>query len=83
MLIGLAMVVALGHAEYAGGRDLNFAPFYVVPIALATWGSGLGAGIVLSAASAAAWIVAEAFHGGDYTTSSFYFWNMQIGRAHV
>jgi diguanylate cyclase (GGDEF)-like protein len=78
VLIGLAMVVALGHADYAGGRELNFAPFYVVPIALATWGSGLAAGIVLSAASAAAWIVAEALQGGDYTTSSFYFWNTLI-----
>jgi diguanylate cyclase (GGDEF)-like protein len=79
-LIGLAMVVALGHADYAGGRDLNFAPFYVVPIALVTWGSGLSAGITLSAASAAAWIVAETFQGADYTTPS-YLWNSLIRAA--
>jgi diguanylate cyclase (GGDEF)-like protein len=76
--IGLTMVVALGHADYAGGRDLNFAPFYVVPIALVTWGAGLGAGIVLAAASAAAWLVAESFQGGGYTNPSFYVWNTLI-----
>lgn len=80
-LIGLAMVVALGHADYVGGRDLNFAPFYVVPIALVTWGSGLGGGIVLSLASAVAWIAAEAFQGADYTTPSFYLWNSVIRAA--
>jgi diguanylate cyclase (GGDEF)-like protein len=80
MLIGLAMVVALGHADYVGGRDLNFAPFYVVPIALVTWGAGLGAGIILAAASAAAWVVAESFQGVDYTTP-YYFGNTLIRAA--
>jgi diguanylate cyclase (GGDEF)-like protein len=83
-IIGLAMVVALGHADYAGGRDLNFAPFYVVPIALATWGSGIGAGIALAAASAAAWLVAESLQRGELPISAYDFWNILIrGAAYV
>ncbi len=76
-IVGLALplVLAVGALDYLTGREISFGIFYVGPVALATWFGGLRAGIAASAASAAAWYVAEQLNGWTYSHAAIPVWN--------
>lgn len=50
------LVGVIGFSSYATRLDLRFSFFYLVPIALCSWYVGRRAGVVISVASAAAWM---------------------------
>jgi diguanylate cyclase (GGDEF)-like protein len=64
---GLALVAALGIIDAATGPDVGFSLFYLVPISAAGWFIGRRSSVLLAAASAVAWFVAESGWGHDYS----------------
>lgn len=58
----LVMIVCVGAADFLTGTDYSLVLFYLAPIGFGTWFVSLGGGIVLSAASAAVAIGADALH---------------------
>jgi signal transduction histidine kinase len=58
-LLLLAGVGLLGVVDSYTGRELTISAFYLIPICWGTWRIGRGAGIALSFASAATWVIAD------------------------
>jgi signal transduction histidine kinase len=55
----LLCVATLGAIDYLTGPDLSFLIFYLFPIASVAWFGGLWRGLLVSVASAGAWVVAD------------------------
>ena len=60
MLLGLAMVAAIGAIDLVTGPDFGFAFFYFIPIVLIAWLYGRGPALIVATASAAMWFFADA-----------------------
>src|SRR2546422_5555001 len=74
--IGLGLVAALGYADAAVASDL--APLiYLAPVSLVAWYAGRGAGAVVAAASAAAWLLTERL-GGAAPPSALPGWDVAV-----
>src|SRR3989442_1699504 len=74
--IGLGLVAALGYADAAVAPDL--APLiYLAPVSLVAWYGGRGAGALVAAASAAAWLVTERL-GGAAPPSALPGWDVAV-----
>ncbi len=73
------VVLLLGMVDYATGVKLQFAIIYLAPVSFAALRGGLVSGVVTSAASTAAWFLAQRFSGGDYGTGWVSCWNA-LGR---
>lgn len=78
MRLVVLMILALGAVALIGGLDtaisprLLVSPFYAVPVAIAAWHLGLGAGIAVAVAAGVARAAADvAWHGFDPATT----WN--------
>ncbi len=77
--VALAMIIAIGWIDTSAGLYLSFSLFYMVPIALATWGAGRGPGLILAVLSALTGLTGDlATTGGDHAVL---FWNcgMRMG----
>ncbi len=57
--LGLALVAALGVVDYVTGPFLSMAFFYLLPVCLAAWFAGRGAGILMASAGALASLLAD------------------------
>jgi len=74
--IGLGLVAALGYADAAVAPDL--APLiYLAPVSLVAWYAGRGAGALVAAASAAAWLLTERL-GGAAPPSALPGWDVAV-----
>jgi signal transduction histidine kinase len=58
-LSGLLFVVILGAIDYLTGPDLSFLIFYLFPIAAVAWFGGFWSSLLVSVASASAWVIAD------------------------
>jgi diguanylate cyclase (GGDEF)-like protein len=56
---GLALVWVIGVFDYVTGSEISFALFYLLPIFLVVSVAGKGPGVLVSFASATAWLIAE------------------------
>jgi diguanylate cyclase (GGDEF)-like protein len=74
-LIGLALV---GIVDYLTGYQISFSVFYVVPIGVATWYSGLRAGLGFALGSSLVWYVAERVGGYQYHHPLILIWNALV-----
>lgn len=73
--IGLLLVAALGVADYLNGPDVSFLVFYTLPVFLAAWFVGRGAGLMMCAASGLSWLVVAELTAGHYPTRAVTYWN--------
>jgi signal transduction histidine kinase len=78
MMIGSILIVLLGGIDYLTGQELSFSIFYLIPVSLLAWHVGRWAGIVMSIASAASWLVADLLSGYSYTHSTIPYWNTAV-----
>ncbi len=70
-----ALLVVVGWLDIATGYDLQFFIFYFMPVALAAWRLGRGAGLLAAALCAAIWIFADVHSGHVYSNPVFIYWN--------
>jgi len=72
--IGFILIGVLGIIDTLTGKELDFSLFYVIPILIVTWHTGLGLGIVFSLISALVWLLSDVL-SGNVTLLSIYAWN--------
>jgi len=72
--IGYIIIGILGIIDTLTGKELDFSLFYVIPILIVTWHTGLGLGIVFSLISALVWLLSDVL-SGNVTLLSIYAWN--------
>ncbi len=75
--IGYIIIGVLGIIDTLTGKELDFSLFYVIPILIVTWHTGLGPGIVFSLISALVWLLSDVL-SGNVTLLSIYAWNTLI-----
>lgn len=75
--IGYIIIGVLGIIDTLTGKELDFSLFYVIPILIVTWHTGLGLGIVFSLISALVWLLSDVL-SGNVTLLSIYAWNTLI-----
>jgi diguanylate cyclase (GGDEF)-like protein len=75
--IGYIIIGVLGIIDTLTGKELDFSLFYVIPILIVTWHTGLGPGIVFSLISALVWLLSDVL-SGHVTLLSIYAWNTLI-----
>ncbi len=78
LMLAAGLVPLLGWIDVVTGYELSFSIFYLVPIALAAWFGGAAPGLVVSAASAITWGIADVLSGHVYTSQFYYVWNSII-----
>ena len=71
-------VILLGIIDYLTGYELTFSLFYLAPISMIAWFKGRMPGLLVSAASAVAWFLADFLSGNRYSQASIYVWNTLI-----
>lgn len=77
----VALLAVLGYVDAITGPELSLAFCYLVPVILATWFIGRGAGFLLSVASAGTWLVAERYGAAAYAHPWVAYWNATIRLA--
>lgn len=77
-LVGCFFAVAVvGYFDFVSGYENSMVLFYLAPIAVATWISGIAAGIALSVFSSGAWIASDVAAG----IPRLHIWNIAMGLA--
>ena len=74
----LLLVLLLGGIDYLTGAEFSFSVFYTLPIAIAGWFAGRGAGILTSFTAATCWLAADLLGGHAYTQPTIPFWNAAV-----
>lgn len=74
-LAGGGLVILLGVVDYLTGYEFSFSLFYLVPISVVAWYAGRRPALLISAASAIAWFLADYLAGNPVSDLSIYLWN--------
>ncbi|HEY43301.1 MAG TPA: GGDEF domain-containing protein [Anaerolineae bacterium] len=78
ILLGFAIIGAIGLSDFLTGYEFAFSLFYVIPITLVTWLMGRRLGIMASLTSAFVWFGADAATGHPYSHPLIPIWNSLI-----
>jgi diguanylate cyclase (GGDEF)-like protein len=78
ILAGFVFVVFIGVVDILTGSELAFSVFYLIPIVLVTWFSGRNPGLIISAASAFIWFIADDLAGQSYSQPLIRYWNTVV-----
>jgi diguanylate cyclase (GGDEF)-like protein len=78
ILLGFALIGAIGILDFLTGYEIGFSLFYVIPISFIAWLIGRWLGIIASLASAFVWLVADALSGNPYSHPLIPIWNTFI-----
>ena len=70
-----ALMTLVGVADFLTGFEIALSLFYLAPVALAVWGIGRTAGLAMSAACAATWLLANVLAGLRLSNPLITFWN--------
>jgi signal transduction histidine kinase len=70
-----ASIVGISLVDYATGRDLSLAVFYLLPVTVGTVLVGTLGGLALAAESAGAWVLADVFIHRAATGAGVQMWN--------
>ena len=71
----LAMLVAIGAADYITGDELNIEILYLLPIALVTWTAGRTFGLVTSLTASVGGLLTDSLAGHVYSSPFYFFWD--------
>lgn len=75
---GLVLVASLGLLNFFAGPDVSFLIFYVLPVFLASWFVGRGAGLWMCLASGLTWVVVSRDWVEHYTNPAVPYWNAAV-----
>ena len=76
LAVAFSMVITIGVIDYITGIDLSVLVFYVVPVFMATWFLGTGAGFVLSICCASTWALSNNLFSREYIYPITPYWNL-------
>jgi PAS domain S-box-containing protein len=65
----------IGFLDYLTGPEISFSIFYLIPIILLTWHSGITYAIAYSVISAMIWYIVDSLSGAKYSNPVIGFWN--------
>ena len=71
----LLLVALLGVLDYLNGPDVSLLIFYAVPVFVAAWYAGRGAGVLACAASGLSWFAVAHATSEHYTSPLVAYWN--------
>ncbi len=74
----LAILLAVGGADYLTGHEILFSIFYLVPVSLAAWTVGRGLAILVSILSVGAWVLGDLATGATFPHAFVPVWNAAI-----
>ncbi len=74
----LLLVALLGAADYLNGPDVSLLIFYVVPVFVASWYAGRGAGLLACAASGLAWFLVAHATAEHFSHPLIAYWNASV-----
>jgi diguanylate cyclase (GGDEF)-like protein len=80
-VVALCLVCAIGYVDVVTGYEINLGLFYLIPVALATWRSGLVVGLLLSVVSVVGMFIVDNFVTRDIPFPSnalIPYWNTGI-----
>jgi diguanylate cyclase (GGDEF)-like protein len=75
LTIALLLVSLLGVLDYLNGPDVSLLIFYVVPVFVAAWYAGRGAGFMACAASGLSWFAVAHLTSEHYASPLVAYWN--------
>ncbi len=78
LVLGLAMIAAVGVVDLFTGYELSVSLFYLLPIALLAWVGGRRLGVLASALSAIVWLAVDVLSGHQYSYPGLVLWNAAI-----
>ncbi len=78
VLVGFALIGAIGLIDYLIGYEVGFSIFYVFPISMVTWLTRRRFGLVASLASALVWLAADIATRDSYLHPLIPVWNTII-----
>ncbi|UCD34981.1 MAG: GGDEF domain-containing protein [Nitrospiraceae bacterium] len=81
LLTSVALVGILGTIDHLTGPELSFSVFYTLPIVVATWFAGRGAGVFISIMAALTWLYADIGAGHEYSHTVIPLWNSFVRLA--
>ncbi len=74
-VVALCAIVVVGVIDYSTGPEITFSVFYLVPVAVAAWLSGIAMALAASALAAATWLLAEVTSSRATSSAFVYAWN--------
>lgn len=75
IVLSVLLVLLLGAIDYLTGFELTFSLFYLLPIALISWGVGALAGLLASALSTLIWGFSNLLAGEMFSNVFIFAWN--------
>lgn len=78
LLLGFLSIATLAILDYLTGVEISFSIFYLLPVAMVAWFIGRRAGIWISCAAAASWLLAELLAGSSYSHPAIPLWNTLV-----
>ena len=78
LLMSTASVIFLGLIDYRTGFDLAFSFFYIIPVAISSWGIGKKTGLFFSFVSAGTWFLSNWYAGETVSSVFLAIWNTAI-----
>src|SRR5215203_5263563 len=79
----LLLVSLLGVLDYLNGPDVSLLIFYAVPVFVAAWYAGRGAGFVTCAASGLSWFVVAHATSEHYASPLIAYWNASVSAGFI
>lgn len=81
LLLSILLVGIFGAIDHFTGSELSFSVFYTLPLGMATWFAGTGAGILISVIAALTWLAADIGGGNEYSHAVIPLWNSMVRLA--
>lgn len=72
------LIIAIAAIDSNTGPDLSFHIFYLAPIIMTAWAVGAWAGVIIAAACAVGWQVADEVTGRGYELALTPYWNTAV-----
>ena len=84
-LIGAALIVLVGAADYRAGPQFGLSVFYLSPVALMGWYGGRRLGYAAAVLASLSWLITNLAAGLHFSSPAFYVWNTLtwLGRSLV
>ncbi len=75
IILNISLIFILGLVDYITGIEIDFAFFYLIPIAFTSWYAGKSYGIYLSIVSEMVWFFVDMLGGHIYSSLVILLWN--------